>query len=64
MAYMGKESEKEQIYVYAQLIYLAVHLMLTQLLSQLYSNKMYFKKIKNKKGLLMFIPILFVLTSR
>ena len=64
MAYMGKESEKERIYVYAQLIYLAVYLMLTQLLSQLYSNKMYFKKIKNKKGLLMFIPILFVLTSR
>ena len=28
---MGNESEKEQIYVYAQLIYFAVHLKLTQL---------------------------------
>ena len=31
ITYMGKESEKEWIYVYVQLIYSDVHLKLTQL---------------------------------
>ena len=30
MAYMGKESKKEWIYVYVKLIHFAVHLKLTQ----------------------------------
>ena len=43
VTYMGKESEKEWIYVCVQLIYFALYLKLTHFLSQLYSYKIYFK---------------------
>ena len=41
---MGKESEKEWIYVHVQLIYFAVHLKLTQL-----HKSTIFHKIKKRK---------------
>ena len=36
---MGKESKKEWIYVYVQLIHFVVHLNLTNIVNQRYSNK-------------------------
>ena len=36
---MQKECEKEWIYVYVKLNHLTVHLKLTQIVNQLYSNK-------------------------
>ena len=45
ITYMGKESEKEWIYVHTKLIYLAVYLKLKQLCKSIYSNKkIFFKK--------------------
>ena len=43
---MGKESEKEWIYVYVQLIHFATHMKLKKnILSQIYSNNLFFLKL-------------------